>query len=81
MTTAEDFWASARSNGQVDDLDDIESGWSVLAVGVPHRSSKEEFASLRYGQIPEPCAAGPRTLFVSLAPLQLSGRRPIPTRL
>ena len=44
-----------------------QSGWSVLAVG-----------RLRFGKIPEPWAAGPRSIFVRLPCMQLTGLRVIP---
>lgn len=66
---------------EVDDIDEFfESGWSVLVVGRLHLLSEEDFARLRYGKIPEPWAAGPRTMFVKLPLLQLSGRQLVPGR-
>jgi uncharacterized protein len=53
---------------EIDQIDEFyQSGWSVLAVG-----------RLRFGKIPEPWAAGPRSIFVRLPCMQLTGRRVIP---
>jgi Pyridoxamine 5'-phosphate oxidase len=40
--------------------------------------TEEEFGRLRFGKIPEPWAAGPRSIFVRLPCVQLTGRRVIP---
>ena len=47
-------------------------------IPVPQMLAEEEFGVLRFGKIPEPLAAGPRSMFVRLPSVQLTGRRVIP---
>jgi len=64
---------------EIDQIDEFyQSGWSVLAVGGLQMLTEEEFGRLRFGKIPEPWAAGPRSMFVRLPCVQLTGRRVIP---
>ncbi len=64
---------------EIDDVDEFfESGWSVLAVGVAQLLTEADFQRLRFGEMPEPWAAGPRVLFVKLPLLQLTGRQLLP---
>ncbi|MBA2560753.1 MAG: pyridoxamine 5'-phosphate oxidase family protein [Propionibacteriales bacterium] len=62
---------------EVDDLDpDFERGWSVLMVG--HASPMEdvdEMVALRAGERLRPWASGPRTLFITITPSRVTGRR------
>ena len=51
---------------EIDEIDSDQSGRSVLAVGGLHLLTEEEFGALRFGKIPEPWAAGPRSMFVRL---------------
>jgi hypothetical protein len=50
----------------------------VLAVGGLHQLTEEDLGRLRFGKIPEPRAAGPRSMLVRLPCVQLTGRRVIP---
>jgi hypothetical protein len=63
---------------EIDETDEFfESGWSVVAVGRLQLATEGEFASMRYGKLPEPWAGGNRWLFVRLPCEQVSGRRVI----
>lgn len=61
----------------VDELDeDLRSGWTVLAVGTARRvEDPEAVATIRRKGDPGPWAEGQRTLYLSLAWDQLTGRR------
>ena len=64
---------------EIDEIDEFyQSGRSVLAIGGLHLLTEEEFGTLRFGKIPKPWAAGPRSMFVRLPCVQLTGRRVIP---
>ena len=70
------FGLDSTCSFEVDEIDEFfESGWSVLAVGVAQLLTEADFRRLRFGRIPEPWADGPRTLFVKLPLMQLSGRQ------
>jgi uncharacterized protein len=63
---------------EIDETDEFfESGWSVVAVGRLELATEEDFASMRYGKIPEPWAAGDRWMFLRLPCDHVSGRRVI----
>ena len=63
---------------EVDETDEFfESGWSVVAVGRLELATEEDFASMRYGKLPQPWAGGDRWLFLRLPCEQVSGRRVI----
>jgi uncharacterized protein len=63
---------------EIDQIDEFyQSGWSVLAVGGLQMLT-EEFGRLRFGKIPQPWAAGQRSMFVRLPCVQLTGGRVIP---
>ena len=48
---------------EVDETDELfESGWSVVAVGRLQLATEGDFASMRYGKLPEPWAGGSRWL-------------------
>jgi hypothetical protein len=64
---------------EIDKIEEFyQSGWSVLAVGGLQLLTEQEFASLQFAKIPKPWAAGPRSMFVRLLCVQLTGRRVIP---
>jgi len=64
---------------EVDDVDDfLEAGWSVLVTGAATLLSDTQLEQLKSGASPDPWAEGPRTLFVSIACDQVSGRRLLP---
>jgi hypothetical protein len=64
---------------EIDEIDEFyQSGWSVLAVAGLQLLTEEEFALLQFGKIPKPWAVGPRSMFVRLPCVQLTGRRVIP---
>ena len=61
---------------EVDETDEFfEAGWSVVAVGRLELATEEDFASMRYGKLPEPWAGGSRWMFLRLRCEQVSGRR------
>ena len=63
---------------EIDETDEFfESGWSVVAVGRLELATDEDFASMRYGKLPEPWAGGNRWMFLRLRCEQVSGRRVI----
>jgi len=63
---------------EIDETDEFfESGWSVVAVGRLELATDEDFASMRYGKLPEPWAGGNRSMFLRLRCEQVSGRRVI----
>jgi nitroimidazol reductase NimA-like FMN-containing flavoprotein (pyridoxamine 5'-phosphate oxidase superfamily) len=63
---------------EIDETDEFfESGWSVVAVGRLELATEDDFAGMRYGRLPEPWAAGNRSMFVRLPCEHLSGRRVI----
>ncbi len=63
---------------EIDETDEFfESGWSVVAVGRLQLATEDDFARMRYGRLPEPWAAGNRSMFVRLPCEQVSGRRVI----
>ena len=63
---------------EIDETDEFfESGWSVVAVGRLQLATEGDFASMRYGKLPEPWAGGGRWMFVRLPCEQVSGRRVI----
>jgi uncharacterized protein len=63
---------------EIDETDEFfESGWSVVAVGRLELATEEDFASMRYGKLPEPWAGGSRWMFLRLRCEQVSGRRVI----
>jgi nitroimidazol reductase NimA-like FMN-containing flavoprotein (pyridoxamine 5'-phosphate oxidase superfamily) len=63
---------------EVDDIDDfLEAGWSVVVAGTADLLTEEELHRLR-GEVPQPWAEGPRTLFVAISLEQVSGRQLIP---
>ena len=63
---------------EIDETDEFfESGWSVVAVGRLELATEDDFARMRYGRLPEPWAAGNRSMFVRLTCEHLSGRRVI----
>jgi uncharacterized protein len=65
---------------EVDQADEfLQSGWSVLAVGVAEQASEELIRMLDVGQTPEPWASGDRVLFVTIPLTSLTGRRVLPT--
>lgn len=61
----------------IDDLDeDLQSGWTVLAVGTARRvEDPDAVAAIRRESSPEPWATGQRDLYLALAWDQLTGRR------
>ncbi len=64
---------------EVDDVDDfLEAGWSVLVTGAATLLSDGQLQQLKSGASPDPWAEGPRTLFLSIACEQVSGRRLLP---
>ncbi len=64
---------------EVDDVDDfLEAGWSVLVTGAGTLLSDDQLQQLKSGASPDPWAEGPRTLFLSIACEQVSGRRLLP---
>lgn len=62
---------------QVDQIDDFkQSGWSVLARGHARPVQSTELLTELWGQQrPEPWAGGLRSMFVAIAPDQVTGRR------
>jgi hypothetical protein len=63
---------------EVDETDEFfQAGWSVVAVGRLELATEEDFASMRYGKLPEPWAGGNRWMFLRLPCDQVSGRRVI----
>lgn len=63
---------------EVDETDEFfQAGWSVVAVGRLEPATEEDFASMRYGKLPEPWAGGNRWMFLRLPCDQVSGRRVI----
>ncbi|HLM21062.1 MAG TPA: pyridoxamine 5'-phosphate oxidase family protein [Propionibacteriaceae bacterium] len=63
---------------EVDETDEFfQAGWSVVAVGRLELATEEDFASMRYGKLPEPWAGGDRWMFLRLPCDQVSGRRVI----
>ena len=64
---------------EVDEVDDfLEAGWSVLIVGPARLLTDEQREQLLHGPALEPWAEGPRTVWLSVACQQVSGRRLIP---
>lgn len=62
---------------QVDEFDTYTSaGWSVLARGTAEFVDGVWLSA--HDLKPEPWAAGPRTLFVSITPTEITGRRVVP---
>jgi nitroimidazol reductase NimA-like FMN-containing flavoprotein (pyridoxamine 5'-phosphate oxidase superfamily) len=68
---------NVRAAFEVDDVDDyLHAGWSVLAVGLATLvDNPDELVELWSEDVPEPWAAGLRTLFVRITPDQITGRR------
>jgi uncharacterized protein len=63
---------------EIDETDEFfEAGWSVVAVGRLELATEEDFASMRYGKLPQPWAGGNRWMFLRLPCDQVSGRRVI----
>ncbi len=63
---------------EIDDTDEFfESGWSVVALGRLELATGDDFDHMRYGELPQPWAAGSRYMFVRLPCTQVSGRRVI----
>jgi uncharacterized protein len=63
---------------EIDETDEFfESGWSVVVVGRLQLATEDDFASIRYGKVPEPWAGGDRNMFVRLPCEHVSGRRVI----
>ena len=63
---------------EIDETDEFfESGWSVVIVGRLQLATEDDFASMRYGKVPEPWAGGDRNMFVRLPCEHVSGRRVI----
>jgi nitroimidazol reductase NimA-like FMN-containing flavoprotein (pyridoxamine 5'-phosphate oxidase superfamily) len=63
----------AFETDQVDEF--LQTGWSVLAVGVLNEISAEALRQLAPGQTPDPWAEGPRSVFLQLGISDLTGRR------
>ena len=64
---------------EVDEVDDfLEAGWSVLVRGAGTLLSDDQLELLKSTASPVPWAEGPRTLFISIACDQVSGRRLLP---
>jgi uncharacterized protein len=62
---------------EIDMVDEFtQSGWSVLVRG---RTSVVEGQELSDVDLPQPWAAGVRTLFLKISAAEISGRRLIPT--
>jgi nitroimidazol reductase NimA-like FMN-containing flavoprotein (pyridoxamine 5'-phosphate oxidase superfamily) len=61
---------------EVDHVDEAtREGWSVLIQGAAHRiSSEEELAAVQRADL-EPWAGGERRLYISVTPVQITGRR------
>jgi nitroimidazol reductase NimA-like FMN-containing flavoprotein (pyridoxamine 5'-phosphate oxidase superfamily) len=68
---------NARVAFEVDDVDEyLRAGWSALAVGTAEFvDNPDELVELWSEDVPEPWAAGLRTLFVRITPDQITGRR------
>jgi nitroimidazol reductase NimA-like FMN-containing flavoprotein (pyridoxamine 5'-phosphate oxidase superfamily) len=68
---------NARVAFQIDEVDDyLRAGWSVLAVGLAQFvDNPDELVELWSEDVPQPWAAGLRTLFVRITPDQITGRR------
>ena len=63
---------------EIDETDEFfQSGWSVVAIGRLEPATEDDFARMRFGELPEPWAGGNRSLFVRLPCEQVSGRRVI----
>ena len=63
---------------EIDEADEFfESGWSVVAIGRLELATEDDFAQMRYGEVPEPWAGGNRYMFVRLPCEHVSGRRVI----
>jgi uncharacterized protein len=62
---------------EVDEVDDyLRAGWSVLAVGrAEFVDNPDDLVELWSEDVPEPWAAGLRTLFVRITPDLITGRR------
>lgn len=64
---------------EVDDVDDfLEAGWSVLVSGAATMLTDDQLQQLKSATSPDPWAEGVRTLFLSIACDQISGRRLLP---
>ncbi len=63
----------AFETDQVDEF--LQTGWSVLAVGELNAVSAESLRMLAAGQMPDPWAEGPRSVFLQLGTNELTGRR------
>jgi uncharacterized protein len=61
---------------EIDETDEfLESGWSVVVLGRLQLATENDFAQMQYGKLPDPWAAGNRSMFVRLPCEQVSGRR------
>ncbi|QNS02296.1 helix-turn-helix domain-containing protein [Streptomyces xanthii] len=78
-TAAEAVIASATETEvafEIDRIDDVTAeGWSVLAVGELEATTDEEQRNLSALARSRPWAGGPRTLWMKLDPVRLTGRR------
>jgi uncharacterized protein len=72
----------APATFQIDEIDDfLQSGWSVLVVGVAHWvTDTEDLSDLWWDQHqPQPWAEGERNAFVRIVPATITGRRVHPS--
>ena len=60
---------------EIDEIDDFQSGWSVLAAGPPRRVAAGEYERLRSGSLPTTRDAGSRRSLGGTPCRQQTGRR------
>ena len=61
---------------EIDQIDEsLQTGWSILAVGVLNVVSLESLRLLAPHQTPDPWVEGPRSVFLEFDPRELTGRR------